>query len=211
MTGLLDSYQDKRRKLSMFSIAKTIGLPATYVELRHQAIHEELPSLSKLRTAAQKALRWIWDYYWVKLSSQSLSSENFKVYLQKYLGERDQQTRREMAETMLNWNEDEVIRILIELDPSTEDTRMILESLRLSKMILRGQKSRDSTGQNLGSETIVKNVEDIKAELAMMKDDLRDSQEHTSPKKPASSSVVIEGSGWSQWEGPWVPKPIGTI
>ncbi|TVY80687.1 Pre-rRNA-processing protein las1, partial [Lachnellula suecica] len=54
----------------MYSLAKTIGLPATYVELRHQATHEELPSLSKLRTATQKALRWIWDYYWANLTLQ---------------------------------------------------------------------------------------------------------------------------------------------
>ena len=59
----------------MYSIAKTIGLPATYVELRHQATHEELPSLSKLRAGAQKALQWIWDYYWAALTGQKEEPE----------------------------------------------------------------------------------------------------------------------------------------
>ncbi|KAH7033281.1 Las1-like-domain-containing protein [Microdochium trichocladiopsis] len=64
VTGLLDSQQDKQKKQSMYSLAKTIGLPATFVELRHQATHEQLPSLLKLRSAAKKALSWIWDFYW---------------------------------------------------------------------------------------------------------------------------------------------------
>lgn len=64
VTGLLDSQQDKQKKQSMYSLAKTIGLPATFVELRHQATHEQLPSLLKLRGAAKKALGWIWEFYW---------------------------------------------------------------------------------------------------------------------------------------------------
>lgn len=64
VTGLLDGFQDKKRKQSMYSIAKDIGLPATFVELRHQATHEELPALPKFRSAAKKAMDWIWDYYW---------------------------------------------------------------------------------------------------------------------------------------------------
>ncbi|KAF3359317.1 hypothetical protein VdG1_02340 [Verticillium dahliae VDG1] len=63
VTGLLDGHQDKQRKLSMYSVAKTIGLPATFVELRHQATHEQLPSLAKLRAAARRALDWIWERF----------------------------------------------------------------------------------------------------------------------------------------------------
>ncbi|KAH6626179.1 Las1-like-domain-containing protein [Chaetomium sp. MPI-SDFR-AT-0129] len=64
VTGLLDSHQDKQRKMSMYDVAKSVGLPATFVELRHQATHEQLPSLTRLRAAAAKALEWIWEYYW---------------------------------------------------------------------------------------------------------------------------------------------------
>ncbi|RKF81352.1 putative cell morphogenesis protein las1-like protein [Golovinomyces cichoracearum] len=67
VTGLLDCHQDKRYKLSMYDIAKNIGLPSTFVELRHQATHEELPSLTRLRTATFEALEWIWNYYWVNI------------------------------------------------------------------------------------------------------------------------------------------------
>ncbi|EGS17288.1 uncharacterized protein CTHT_0066080 [Thermochaetoides thermophila DSM 1495] len=64
VTGLLDSHQDKQRKQSMYDVAKAVGLPAAFVELRHQATHEQLPSLTRLRSAARRALEWIWWYYW---------------------------------------------------------------------------------------------------------------------------------------------------
>lgn len=51
----------------MYSLAKNIGLPATFVELRHESTHETLPSMAKLRKGAEKALRWIWEYYWYHL------------------------------------------------------------------------------------------------------------------------------------------------
>ena len=70
MTGLLDGQQDKLRKQSMYSLAKTINLPATFVELRHQSTHEQLPSLAKLRNAAGKALLWIYEYYWQHLGKE---------------------------------------------------------------------------------------------------------------------------------------------
>ncbi|KAI6782934.1 uncharacterized protein J7T54_002093 [Emericellopsis cladophorae] len=70
VTGLLDGQQDKLRKQSMYSLAKTIDLPATFVELRHQSTHEQLPSLAKLRNAAGKALVWIYEYYWQHLGEE---------------------------------------------------------------------------------------------------------------------------------------------
>lgn len=48
----------------MYQVAKEIDLPASFVELRHQATHEDLPSLVVLRRATVRALEWLWDYYW---------------------------------------------------------------------------------------------------------------------------------------------------
>lgn len=50
--------------MSMYSIAKTIGLPSTFVELRHQCTHEDLPSIGRLRKAVQDSLVWLWGGYW---------------------------------------------------------------------------------------------------------------------------------------------------
>ena len=67
VTGLLDGYQSKKHKMSMYSIAKTIGLPSTFVELRHQCTHEDLPSIGRLRKAVQDSLLWLWSGYWSDL------------------------------------------------------------------------------------------------------------------------------------------------
>ncbi|KAL2167726.1 hypothetical protein VTG60DRAFT_902 [Thermothelomyces hinnuleus] len=75
VTGLLDSHQDRQRKMSMYDVAKSVGLPATFVELRHQATHEQLPSLARLRAAADKALDWIWEYYWRGLTAGDSDSD----------------------------------------------------------------------------------------------------------------------------------------
>ncbi|KAL4904763.1 Las1-like-domain-containing protein [Aspergillus multicolor] len=67
VTGLVDSKLGARR--SMFSRAAELGLPASFVELRHEATHRELPSLVVLRQAVGRSLEWLWGFYWGSLSS----------------------------------------------------------------------------------------------------------------------------------------------
>ncbi|RAL14618.1 Metallo-hydrolase/oxidoreductase [Aspergillus homomorphus CBS 101889] len=65
VTGLVDSKLGGQRR-TMFQRALDLGLPASFVELRHEATHRELPSLTVLRNASQRSLEWLWDYYWAK-------------------------------------------------------------------------------------------------------------------------------------------------
>lgn len=44
-----------------------LGVPASFVELRHEATHRDLPSLVVLRSAALRSLDWLWEFYWAKL------------------------------------------------------------------------------------------------------------------------------------------------
>ncbi|KAK7749421.1 Cytoplasmic glyoxalase II [Diatrype stigma] len=155
VTGLLDSQQDKQRKLSMYSVAKTIGLPATFVELRHQATHEQLPSLLKLRAAAKKALAWIWHFYWETLPSSSsghdASSPNTaeeadrlsacKEFLLQHLGHDEQSDvssskRKSWQKKLRQWDEALLLQALAEIGESSEDPKLVLRSLRLSRSIL---------------------------------------------------------------------------
>lgn len=48
----------------MHILARNLNLPASFVEIRHAATHEALPSLPVLRTAASRALEWLWSNYW---------------------------------------------------------------------------------------------------------------------------------------------------
>jgi ribosomal biogenesis protein LAS1 len=52
----------------MYEKAKQIGLPASFIDIRHDAIHGDLPSLIVLRQAADKALLWLWNDYWKYLA-----------------------------------------------------------------------------------------------------------------------------------------------
>ncbi|KAI1636418.1 Las1-domain-containing protein [Biscogniauxia mediterranea] len=143
VTGLLDSQQDKQRKLSMYYIAKTIGLPATFVELRHQATHEHLPSLSKLRSAAKKALAWIWDYYWKDLGqgdhdAKEAESNQCREVLLRYLGEEQPGQAKALQKQLKQWDDAVLLQALADIGDSSEDPRTILRSLQLSRGILDG-------------------------------------------------------------------------
>ncbi|RPA95221.1 Las1-domain-containing protein [Choiromyces venosus 120613-1] len=49
----------------MHTLAKNLGLPTSFVEIRHAATHEALPGLALLRTATIRALDWLWENYWL--------------------------------------------------------------------------------------------------------------------------------------------------
>ncbi len=70
VTGLLDSQQDSKFKVSMYAKAQHIGLPAVFVDIRHEATHGDMPSLANLRSAAQRAMQWLWDDYWKVLEER---------------------------------------------------------------------------------------------------------------------------------------------
>ncbi|KAF2138848.1 uncharacterized protein K452DRAFT_361058 [Aplosporella prunicola CBS 121167] len=69
VTGFCDTVQHSFRKLSMYDMAAALSMPSSFVELRHEATHEELPSLRRLRRATQHALAWLWEHYWQKLDA----------------------------------------------------------------------------------------------------------------------------------------------
>ncbi|KAL8795122.1 MAG: hypothetical protein Q9195_002419 [Heterodermia aff. obscurata] len=56
----------RRRKLSMLERAKQLRLPASFVDLRHQATHEDLPTLPILRQAVKQGIDWLWQDFWCR-------------------------------------------------------------------------------------------------------------------------------------------------
>ncbi|CAL3966598.1 hypothetical protein PZA11_003200 [Diplocarpon coronariae] len=213
VTGLLDTHQDKRRKLSMYSIAKTIGLPATYVELRHQATHEELPSLSKLRTATQKALRWIWDYYWAKLPPAPTTQEECNVFMQRLYSARGTPFYPELEKSLQDWGAEQLLEALWAVD--TGDAAPFAQGfadsweLRMQRRIMGEDALTDGAlGKVSPVRRPVGSIEEIRAEMEMMNRQL-DAQDVQRPKE--TTGDADQGTGWAMWEGPWVPKPIGVV
>lgn len=201
----------------MYSIAKTIGLPATFVELRHQATHEQLPSLLKLRTAAKKALAWIWDYYWKNLpdDTSEVKSNACQDVLLRYLREESPPQAKVLHKQLNQWDETVLLQTLAEIGKSSEEPKVIFRSLRLSQKILNGNfSSFSSTWENTGHGPMVRNLENTRTDIQKRKHELliRDNVD-TANKRfdghlPARDS---QAKGWSKYEGSWKPKPIGVV
>lgn len=99
----------------MFQRAIDLGLPASFVELRHEATHRELPSLIVLRNAAQRSLEWLWDYYWVKVDPHAAVPVNTGSFEQIIDGDDDdddategalRESIRDILEPLLKTEED---------------------------------------------------------------------------------------------------------
>jgi ribosomal biogenesis protein LAS1 len=197
----------------MYSIAKTIGLPATYVELRHQATHEELPSLSKLRTATQKALRWIWDYYWVHLTAENSVESNCKAFLSKLVEEKNEQARWNMEKTLSNWDEDQLLDALIEIQGETDETQILLRALQIHRSIVNGtirdEENKEMPSQDMQDMEIVA----VRDEMSRMEAELNKKEDVEFGLNDSEMIVDMDSGakGWSKWARPWTPKPIGVV
>ncbi|KAF5581961.1 hydroxyacylglutathione hydrolase [Fusarium pseudoanthophilum] len=183
VTGLLDGHQDKQRKQSMYSIAKTIGLPATFVELRHQSTHEQLPSLAKLRTAAKKALLWIWEYYWKQLGEDN--SDACRKTVLRYLSEGDESKLAALFQEFERWPPERVLKTVQEVKGSLPGNQAFLKCTELMQRLRESEEDRKSSKSG-SADTTMKDTEPDTGE-ADEEDDF----------------------GWSQFKGTWKPKPLG--
>ncbi|KAI1284519.1 Las1-like-domain-containing protein, partial [Xylaria sp. FL0933] len=202
--------------MSMYSIAKNIGLPATFVELRHQATHEQLPSLSKLRSAANKALAWIWDFYWKDLAATNKgdlkedgSSNSQRDQLLRYLREQDDTLKTVFQKELKSWAETPLLQALADIAESSEDPRVILRALQLSRTVLNGGSHIPST---VALETLrqTKDLEAVRVELQTLHEELENTQvQRVEQPLEASDEVPNQSTGWTRYQGTWTPKPIG--
>ncbi len=217
----------------MYLIAKNIGLPATFVELRHQCTHEELPSLAKLRAAADRSLIWIWDHYWKTLeqSAAPIDIDERRSVLREYLQRRsnsqseDYDQERGFSARLRKWNSEQLLEGLMELnDASTTEPSILRQALRLSRAILSGEdpSAREPLRDvEPAPEKKIRSLEDIRADIAKAEAILQQEEDekvdlHTSEKFEQDEDIEEqdgdhEGTGWGMWNGPWVPKPIGVV
>ncbi|KKF94656.1 Protein LAS1 [Ceratocystis platani] len=224
VTGLLDGQQDKLRKMSMFSLAKNIGLPATFVELRHQATHEPLPSLSRLRAAARKALVWIWEYYWMHLPLVDIEEVTTTVagpetwgsqgnhMVQKALPTGAQQevlcflesreamepeAREQMAAAWVQkWGVQAATRVVNAVNETATQRQVMLRAIQMSRAIeqFEGEVAEED-GQGDERQGVVLE---------------RGQMGHDMPTDLGDEDGE-DGCGWTVYAGKWKAKPIGAV
>lgn len=218
----------------MYSIAKTLSLPATYVELRHQATHEELPSLAKLRSASVKALRWIWEYYWVKLSmsvdvevegkDREGERDDCKGFVRRYLQEEEEEDDGGRESRLQSWDRRRLMDAVAEILDEAEnaDARVLLRASRLQQRLLDSDLL-SNTPTPSPTPVITQTLQDLKKEMEdmemQMEMELQSENENENEGTDAAlqdetagaDRLRLGGKGWAAWEGPWVPKPIGVV
>jgi ribosomal biogenesis protein LAS1 len=77
VTGFCDIGRNRERALepsSMLVIARQIDMPDEFVALRHEATHEDLPSVQRLVAVCEQALEWLWRVYWSRLPDEAATA-----------------------------------------------------------------------------------------------------------------------------------------
>ncbi|KAK2077609.1 hypothetical protein QBZ16_004454 [Prototheca wickerhamii] len=64
VNGISDSSQRGKTASSVATLATAAGVPRFLVDMRHEAAHNELPSLEAAREGAAAALEWLQTCYW---------------------------------------------------------------------------------------------------------------------------------------------------
>ena len=79
VNGLADAGQRGEYARSVAALCEAMGLPDWMVDVRHDATHNDLPSLCVLRLAARRALWWLQHHYWAAHLS-SVKTQRVQVW-----------------------------------------------------------------------------------------------------------------------------------
>lgn len=97
VNGLLDPNQQSQFAIPLHLLAKKIGLPSLFVEFRHSATHDALPSLEMCKTCVDRAIDWVWDHYWdgvLSIVEPQVETDDLEESLIKELKDLFKQYRR---------------------------------------------------------------------------------------------------------------------
>ena len=97
----------------MFTKAQEIGIPASFVELRHEITHAELPSLVVLRRAVERAMTWLWDDFW---RQQDVNPRHPGSTTTPHLSHAIETYRAQLRRLLEKWNRHET-----QAPPSSDD------------------------------------------------------------------------------------------
>ena len=78
VTGITDTEQTKKDKVTMYKAAESIGLPYQFVDLRNDVVHGGKLPLAQFRESAELALEWLWNNYWSDVIGRDRTEEDEK-------------------------------------------------------------------------------------------------------------------------------------
>lgn len=231
VTGLMDSHQDKARKMSMYAVAKSVGLPATFVELRHQATHEQLPSLTRLRAAAEKALDWIYEYYWQHLedagpsgadnemaeheAAKSASARVCRTLLMELFTCSDEATEARIRGEIKRRSGKEVVSMTDDIIQDARDSKVLKRAMAFFRECFANSDNNvASTDNDQQVAAPLRNIEQYKQMIRQDQEELETviAGVQVQTREEEGAEVLEEGPAWSRYDKrAWVPKPIGLV
>ncbi|PHH71600.1 hypothetical protein CDD80_5119 [Ophiocordyceps camponoti-rufipedis] len=220
VTGLLDGHQDKLRKQSMYAVAATVGLPAAFVELRHQATHEQLPSRAKLRAMAERALDWIWNYYWRHLrdddgDDKTDDDESRRVVLEYLRGPDDDEARRAatLDRLLLRGDTDRVLATISRLQEELPGSLAFVRCLSLRRHVVAAAAAATAAAAAAADAVDAGPGGGVRAEAEPRSGADCESGAGPDPESAEGEADQAGGDdfGWSLLDGPWRAKPIGLV
>ncbi|KAG0291009.1 rRNA-processing protein las1 [Linnemannia gamsii] len=175
VNGYVDAFQSSKSAKSIAYLAvEKVGMPIWFVELRHTATHDYLPSLTILRSATNQALAWINDNYWmpqlvsVKLD-ETLSPEMLTAmsdYVRTVLTSHRSEKERQLEENTLSQPKQEahivgrLVRDLIKRCRSGDELLDVLVPILLEPgMLVPNAKKMRASGRDLSLDSLGRMVD----------------------------------------------------
>ncbi|CCX12043.1 Las1-like-domain-containing protein [Pyronema domesticum] len=143
VNGLLDPAQQSQFALPMHLLARNLNLPASFVELRHAATHESLPSLAVLRAMAHRALDWLWNDYWAALGTEEEVEEEPAMVERARTAVKTWRRLRREAPMAVVKADHEVVKVVKEcVDISRADAEALVAALLEEKVLIPAGKKK---------------------------------------------------------------------
>ncbi|KAF9901307.1 rRNA-processing protein las1 [Linnemannia zychae] len=175
VNGYVDAFQSAKSAKSIAYLAvEKVGMPIWFVELRHTATHDYLPSLTILRSATSQALAWINDNYWmpqlvsVKLD-ETLSPEMLTAmsdYVRTVITSHKSEKERQLEENTLSQPKQEahavgrLVRDLIKRCRSGDELMDVLIPILLEPgMLVPNAKKMRASGRDLSLDNLGRMVD----------------------------------------------------
>ncbi|KAK3843892.1 MAG: Las1-like-domain-containing protein [Linnemannia gamsii] len=175
VNGYVDAFQSSKSAKSIAYLAvEKVGMPIWFVELRHTATHDYLPSLTILRSATNQALAWINDNYWmpqlvsVKLD-ETLSPEMLTAmsdYVRTVITSHKSEKERQLEENTLSQPKQEahivgrLVRDLIKRCRSGDELLDVTIPILLEPgMLVPNAKKMRSSGRDLSLDNLGRMVD----------------------------------------------------
>lgn len=102
VTGYCDLATGNSMHKNMYETARSLDMPGSWIDVRHQVTHGSMPPVSRLRDVTTEAVQWLWLQYWAKLEVQATVDLLHSTTLERFQPARIQHTLRQYCDQRID-------------------------------------------------------------------------------------------------------------